>query len=139
MASGGRYGTEEELARFDAALAPIDPTIAASAARRTLSVRKNERESIGRSIRWGNDPSALLQLYLSDPERLTWNLWACCSEDRGNERYWKTTFLVEGKEVSAFASSIDTLLERGFRELTEWREHPHLLAFATKIARIPDL
>jgi hypothetical protein len=139
MANRGWCGTDEQWAHFEAALLPIDPNINGFAARHALSVRQNERDSVGRSMRWGNNPSALLQLYLADPDRLTWNLWACCSDDRGSDRYWKTTFLMEGEEVAAFAPFIDALLERGFSELTEWREHPNLLTFATKIASMPKL
>lgn len=139
MANGGWYGTDEQWVHLEAALRPIDPLIDRFAARNALLVTHNEGESVGRSMRWGSNPSALLQLYLSDLNRMTWNLWACCYEDRGSDRYWKTAFLVEGEEVVAFAQSLDALLERGLGELNHWCEHPELLRFATKVAPLPSI
>jgi hypothetical protein len=137
LANGGWYGTAEEWERLEAPIRAIDPAIDNFASTHSLTVVRNERESVGRSMRWGSNPSCLIQLYLADQSKLTWNLWACCSEDRQLKRYWKQRMLVEESKAADFADKIIELLEEGYEDVCVWSAQPDQLVFATKIAPIP--
>jgi hypothetical protein len=139
LANGGWYGTAEEWDRLEAPIKALDPAIHAFAIAHSLSVDRNEKESVGRSIRWGSNPSCLIQLYLADQAALTWNLWACCSEDRQMDRYWKTRFLIEGQSVTDFAQKIQALLLEAYYDLMTWSAEPEQLVFATKLSPLPKL
>lgn len=121
----------------DSLLEEVDPIISAFARRHSLSVVKNERESVGRSMQWGENPYALLQIYRTDLVQPTWNMWACCWEDREGKRYMKSEDLFDHLKVSNFVEDLDDLLENGFRLINDWRRNTSILKFATKLSPLP--
>ncbi len=123
----------EELQRLDQSLLAFDPAFRAFASKHHLTLTRSEKESVGRSFRWGKGPHGLIQLFLGNLERGEWKLWACCSQDRGGERFWKTQYLIDGQPLEAFADTLPALLEEGLKLVNEWRTHPEQLEFATKL------
>ncbi|HEV7352183.1 MAG TPA: hypothetical protein VGN74_03540 [Brevundimonas sp.] len=137
MANGGWYGTQEEWVRLEAPLLELDPVIAAFADEHSLALSKNHKDWPERSIRWGANPSCLIQLYLADSNLVLWHLWLCCAEDRGSERFWRQDRLVDGQQMPDFGPHIRNLLDEGRRRLERWRAAPEELEFATRISAVP--
>ena len=129
----------EVLQRHDESLFPLDASFRAFAKRHHLTFIQNEKESVGRSLRWGHGSHGLIQLFLSDLDRGYWKLWLCCVQDRGDEFFWKTQYLVDGRPLEAFADRLPGLLEDGLKLVNDWRMHPEQLEFAAKRTPIPRL
>jgi hypothetical protein len=138
MANGGWYGTQEEWERLERPLLLVDPIIEKFAADHQLTISKNYKDWPERSVAWNDGPGCLIQLYLDDEKALTWKLWLCCSEDRGNQRFWKNEFLINGESVPSFSERLAELLAEGYGKLRGWQAHPEQLEYATTIAHIPD-
>jgi hypothetical protein len=137
MANGGWYGTRAEWERQEAPLLKLDPTISSFADEHSLALARNHKDWPERSLRWGQNPSCLMQLYLADADALTWHLWLCCTEDRGRDRFWRQERLIDGEHISTFAPRISSLLREGYLRLEEWKAAPDQLEFATRIAALP--
>jgi hypothetical protein len=129
----GPHGTEEEWKRLEAPLCEVDGAIEAFAKRHRIAIGRNYHNWPERSLRWGSDPEGLIQIYLHDEQRLTWNLWLCVSQDRGRQRFWKRQFLRSDVSMGDISPVIDSLLEEAFRIVSAWREED--LEFATKLDR----
>lgn len=139
MANGGWYGTPEEWQRLEAPLLAIDPVLERFAASHGIELLKNEKDSPGRSLRWGDNPSFLIQLFLADETARSWNLWLCCVQDRDDSRYWRNDYAVRDKSVETFRGQLDVLLEESLTRLTEWGANSEQLEFATRLAPMPRL
>lgn len=137
MANGGWYGTPEEWQRLEAPLVSIDPVLEAFAKERGLAFSKNAKGSPERSISWGGNPSFLIQIYLENEAGPTWNLWLCCSEDRGDSRYWLKDFAVRALPLESFHERLPALLDDSFRRVEAWGGEPDQLEFATKLTPMP--
>jgi len=131
MGNRGWHGTREEWSRIEGPLLELDPIIDDFASKASLTVTKNLKDCPERSMRWGNSISCLIQIYLEDPQNITWNIWICCSSDNSNKRYWKRKFLIEKKVASDFKDRLPELLAEGRAHLIEWSDHPETLEFAT--------
>lgn len=131
--TNGRNGSETEWERLEAPLRDIDPLIDAFAGRHKLALSRNHSNWPERSLRWGADPERVIQIYLEDADRLTWNLWLCASEDRGRNRFWKRQFLRHNVPMSELSPLIEQLLEEALRTVSSWRAED--LEFATTLAR----
>ncbi|HVM38839.1 MAG TPA: hypothetical protein VM265_10700 [Sphingomicrobium sp.] len=139
MANGGWYGTPEEWQRLEAPLLTIDPVLEQFARTHGITLTKNAKDSPERSIRWGDNPNFLIQVYLESEAGPSWNLWLCCSEDRGDSRYWRKDFAVRGARIESFQERLLTLLEESFNRVQQWGADPDQLEFATKLAPMPRL
>jgi len=137
MANGGWYETQAEWERLEAPLLRVDPLIADFAVERSVRLTKNNKDWPERSLKWGEQPSCLIQLYLAEQEALTWNLWLCCSEDREGERFWRKDFLVQERRMDEFAANLPALLAQGFARVNRWADAPEQLEFATKLTPLP--
>jgi hypothetical protein len=136
MANGGWYGTPEEWQRLEAPLLAIDPILERFAAARRLRLARNAKDRPERSLFWGGSPRFLVQLYLESETRATWNMWLCCSEDRGDSRYWRTDFAVRDQPLAVFQARLPDLLQESFETLEAWGADPDQLQFATKLVPI---
>jgi hypothetical protein len=135
MANGGWYGTAEEWARIEAPLLAADPVIGRFAAEFGLPVGKNHKDWPDRSIAWGDKVRCLIQLYLADMEALTFNLWLCASEDRGDKRYWKREMPVLKQPLPEFIDALPTLLRSGRSKLELWSADPSDFEFAVDLSQ----
>lgn len=133
MANGGWYGTPEEWRRLEAPLLEIDPLLTRFASAHGIHLSKNAKDSPERSLRWGSNPSFLIQVYLEEQVGPSWNLWLCCSEDRASSRYWRKDFAVRGAPVESFKPELLTLLEESFARVEAWGASPDQLEFATEL------
>ena len=133
MANGGWYGTKEEWDRLEKPLLDIDPIIYKFAHSNSLSVTKNYKDWPERSITWGTDIRCLLQLYLVDKEKLTFNLWLCASQDRGKKRFWKQENAIEEKCVEEFKENLLETLQKSHDKLIQWSGNKELLTFAVEL------
>lgn len=133
MANGGWYGTQEEWERIESPLLEIDPIIDDFANEIGLCISKNHKDWPERSIEWGKEVRCLIQLYLADEKSLTFNLWLCASQDRGDKRYWKQETPVKEKQVSDFEGNLASLLREGREKLLNWSENSEQLEFATTL------
>ena len=122
MANGGYWATEDEWRRVEAPLLEVDPEISQFAKEFGLRVTKNLKDWPERSIVWGSAIRRLIQLYLVDEKQLTFNLWLCASQDRGDERYWKQEKLINAKTVPEFKDSMPGLLREARIKLEAWSE-----------------
>ena len=118
-------------------LLALDPDLARFAIAHGLEVSKNAKDYPERSLRWGNNPSFLIQIYLENEDRLSWNLWLCCYEDRDDSRYWRTDFVIRDEPMEAFRDQLPGVLEESFKRLVAWGADPEQLEFVTKLAPIP--
>ncbi len=134
MANGGWYGTRDEWDRLEAPLSKLDLVILRFAESFGMKVSKNHKDWPERSIEWGGPVRCFIQIYLADQEQALWNFWICCSEDRDKERFWKKTFLVERRPISALADRLPQLLGDGRNLLNEWSQHPENFEFAATVA-----
>jgi len=117
----GHHGSEEEWKRLEGPLRDLDAPIDAFARRHGLTVSRNYHNWPERSLRSGTDPESLIQIYLTDEGRLTWNLWLCASQDRGRQRFWKKQFLRRDVPMSEIGPVIDELLNEALRTISSWR------------------
>lgn len=129
----GHHGTDDEWKRLEAPLHDVDSAIDAFAKRHRIAIGRNYHNWPERSLRWGSDPERLIQIYLHDEHRLTWNLWLCVSQDRRRQRFWKRQFLRQDVSMGDISPIIDSLLEEAFRVVSAWRAED--LEFATKLDR----
>lgn len=134
--------SKEEWARAEGPLKILDSIIDNFAFESNLDVEKNIRDSISRGLSWNeNNSRCLIQLYLNDPDKLTWNLWLCVSQDRDDgiwmfkqkNRYWKKGFLFEDQRISEFQDSLQDLLYEGQKLISDWAANPTELEFAVRI------
>lgn len=139
MANGGWYGTPEQWQRLEAPLLAIDPLLAAFAIEHGVALSKNAKDSPERSLRWGDNPSFLIQLYLENEAAPSWNLWLCCSEDRGDSRYWRRDFAIRDEPIESFQDRLRTLLADSYNRLDTWGADPDQFEFATKLTALPPL
>lgn len=137
MANGGWYGSREEWQRLEAPLLSIDPVIEEFTSAHGLTVSKNHRDYPERSMRWGDNPSCLIQISLEHDSGPTWNLWLCCWQDRGDCRYWRKDTPVRDQPLAAFCDKLPTLLADSFTRLEGWKAAPERLKFATKLSPLP--
>lgn len=133
--ANGWYGSSEEWQRLERPLQTIDPILEDFAATHHLQFSKNAKGYPERSLRWGDDPSCLLQVYLEEDSGPTGNLWLCCSEDRGTDRYWCNDFAVRDQPIEHFRGNLPSLLKESFRRAAEWRANPEHLQFATHLSK----
>lgn len=117
----GFHGTKGEWKRLETPLLEITPSLEAFAGRHEMAATRNHHAWPERSLRWGTDPARLIQIYLEDEERLTWNLWLCASQDRGGRRFWKQAYLRRGVPMAELSPAIDGLLDEALRLVSSWR------------------
>ena len=135
MANGGNWHNRAEWRRVEGPLQQLDPILAQFSKRLGLHVTKNQKDWPERTIVWGQGIQLLIQVYLANPEQLTFNMWLCASQDRDGKRYWKHETLIEGKPVAEFEGSFGSLLDEGRLKLESWSEQQ--LEYATDVAAIP--
>ena len=135
MANGGWYGTDEEWERLEKPLLEVDPIMEGLARKFGLAVSRNHKNWPERSIEWEDNVSCLIQLYLVDDKKLTFNLWLCASQDRHGKRYWKQETPVKEKTIDAFKEDLGRLLEEGRRKLLEWSNDESLLEFVGTLTK----
>jgi hypothetical protein len=133
MANGDWYGTREEWERIERPLLDVDPIIEAFAEECGLPVSRNHKGWPERSIVWGRDVRCLIQLYLADETLLTFNLWLCASEDRGNKRYWKQATPIKQMRIPDFKSELAAQLRQGRTTLLGWSKNKGAFEFAATL------
>lgn len=136
MANGGYWKTKADWQRVEAPLRRLDPVLDAFAGEHRLRIAKNVKDWPERSILWGDSIRLLIQVYLTDPQQLTFNVWLCASQDRGDKRYWKHEMPVRGQPVDAFEHDFAALLREAKAKLESWSEAD--FEFATPVSRSPD-
>jgi hypothetical protein len=127
----GFHGSSDTWDRIESPLHSLDPALDAFAQEHGLSVSRNARGWPDRSIRWGHPVNRLIQVFLESEDRLTWTLWACASEDRDAERYWRHVSLRKAVPIDEIASDLPALLNEAKRTLEAWSSSD--LEFATEI------
>lgn len=133
MGNGGWYGTEEEWKRIEAPLRALDPAITQFAEKYGLIVTKNHKGNPERSISWGTWVDCLIQVYLVDQQKPTFNVWICASQDRDKRRYWKRETLAANATSLDLQDSLLELFERGKRTVDLWCTQPDTFEFATEV------
>lgn len=116
----GYHGSAEGWNRLEEPLRQADAAIAAFAERHRIPIDRSPSSWPERSLRWGNNPTRLIQIYLEDETALSWTFWICASEDRGQQRFWKRTFLRRGVQMRALLSELDSLLDEALRVVSSW-------------------
>lgn len=134
MANGGYWRTKAEWQRVEEPLLQLDPSLCEFATQFGLQVTKNHKDWPERSIEWGTRIRLLIQVYLADPENLTFNLWLCASQDRSGKRFWKQETPIQSKPVADFQSTFASLLREGKAKLEGWSEAD--LEFVTDVAPV---
>ncbi len=136
MANGGWHGSHREWQRLEAPLRSIDPVLEEFAHAHGLELTKNRKEIPERSVRWGDNPSCLIQVYLEHDYAPSWNLWRCCSIDRGDSRYWREDTPLRNEPIEAFRETLAALLNDSYVLLEQWKAAPEQLEFATKLSML---
>ena len=122
MANGGYWKSDHEWRRVEAPLLEVDSILCDFADEFALQVTKNHKGWPERSFVWGDSVRRLIQLYLMDEKRLTFNLWICASQDRGGKRFWKHGTPIKGQPIVEFKDELPALLREGRRALESWGE-----------------
>ena len=131
MGNGNYWLTEAEWQRIEEPLLQLDPAFEEFAKQFDLQIKKKHKGDPSRSVEWGKKIRLLIQVYLENPDNLTFNLWLCASQDREGKRYWKTEMPVQGKVVGEFQTVFASLLNEGKAKLETWSEAD--LEFVTNV------
>jgi len=135
MANGGWYGTDEEWRSAEAPLPELDALIAEFGNAHGFAISKNAKDWPDRSLRKPMPLESMLQIFRAELETDAWKVWAVCSEDRGDRRYWKQELIANGVTSDELKKSLAGFLERGLQRLIEWNAKPDQLEFATMLGR----
>jgi hypothetical protein len=132
----GFHGAPQEWARLELPLTKLDARLVNFAYKHQLSLSKNHSGYPERSLRSSDDGlQRLIQIYLEDEHDLTFNLWICASEDRGDERFWKRKFLCRAVPAQEIDNNLESLLREAFEIARSWARTD--LELGTKIKRHP--
>jgi len=134
MANGGWYGTREEWEQAEAPLRRLDPVIERFAKAHGFGLLANYKDWPSRHLEKAMPLSCLLQVWRAELTEDAWNLWACCSEDRGKKRFWRQELLGDRISMDELEASIEPLLEAGLKWLKVWSANPQTLEFATYLS-----
>ena len=137
MTNSDWNGSAEEWARVEQPLLDIDPIIDDFAREFGLTKHENDKDWPGRALVWDNGVQCLINLYLADQNELTFNLWLCASQDRGNTRFWKQETPIKEQRVEQFSGRLADELRNGRRKLIGWTANPAALEFATVLGQRP--
>ena len=122
--------------RIEAPLVELDEAFAAFASRHGMSLRRNYHDWPERSVIQEGEVTRLIQVYLDDEARLTFSVWLCASQDRGDERFWKSDYLARGVSAGVLAANLHIWLEQGWARLQGWNAND--LVFATRLGQVPE-
>ena len=139
MVNGGWYGTPEEWQRREGPLLILDPLLEGFAESHGIELLKNEKDSPGRSLRWGENPFFLIQIFIAEEAEPTWNIWICCFFDRDGNRYWRKDYPLRDQAVERIAPQLQAVLETSILRLRTWAAEHDQLEFATKLSPLPRL
>ena len=129
----GFQGSEAQWRRMEAPLVQSDPVLEKFASAHKLKLSKNYHGEPERSLRWETDLECVIQIVLADSDQLTFNLWLCASQDRGDGRYWRREFSFEGPKLEQYVERLPDLLDEAFARVSSWESDT--LEFATTIRR----
>jgi hypothetical protein len=132
--ANGFHGSKAQWERIESPLRAFDAELDSFSTRFGIPLSRNGKNWPDRSFVWGEPIRRLIQIYLADEERLTYNFWICASEDRGSKRYWKREFLKEKVPAPEMLVELPELLERGRALLERW--DGDLLEFGTTISSL---
>ena len=76
MGNGNYWLTEAEWQRIEEPLLQLDPAFEEFAKQFDLQIKKNHKGDPNRSVEWGKKIRLLIQVYLENPDNLTFNLLA---------------------------------------------------------------
>jgi len=127
----GFFGSEQEWERIEAPLRSLDLALEDFAREHHMRIARSERNWPSRSLHWGAQVERIIQIYLENPHRLTWNVWVCASEDRRGKRYWKNSFLRHAVPITEIESALGELLLEGKQMADGWQSQD--LEFATNL------
>lgn len=116
----GFHGSRDSWDRIEGPLRSLDPALEAFAHDHGMSLGRNDHGWPERSLRWGQPVGRLIQIYLDDEERLTWNVWLCASEDRPSGRHWKHEYLRSGVPIGEISGDLGALLDEARRLVERW-------------------
>lgn len=133
MLEGDRDRIDDNWAQLERPLLDVDPILDEFAQRVGLRVYRNFNDWPNRVFDWDNGVRCQIQLYLVDPDRLTFNLWLCASQDRGTTRFWRHETAIKEQRVERFAGSLADELQDGRRKLITWTANPAALEFAAEL------
>jgi len=128
MTNGGHWKSAGEWNRVEAPVLGLDNALSEFAKQYGLEVTKNHKGWPERSIEWGEGIRRLIQVFLADEDRLTFNVWICASQDRDGGRYWKQEMLVKAQPIAAFRDAFPELLRQGRQMLESWQDKHLALA-----------
>ena len=117
----GYQGPKAEWDRMEKPLITIDSDLARFASSKSLEIEKNYHAWPSRSLKWRNDASRLIQIYLEDEKDPTFNVWICACEDRENGRYGKDRMIMRNVKISVIQKDIKKLLADCVDEVNSWK------------------
>lgn len=133
MANGGWYGTQAEWDAAERPLSSLDPIFEEFAKANGFALSKNLKDWPERSLRANMPLASLLQVFRGSLDANAWKVWAVCSDDRGDRRYWQQAFIADGVTDNQLSAGLKTYLVEGLGRLTAWNAQPQDLVFATRI------
>jgi hypothetical protein len=116
----GFNGSKADWLRVEAPLLRVDPMLQTFVAEHGLSLSKNYHDWPERSLKWNTGIERLIQLYLEDSHRVTFNLWLCASQDRSGARYWRREFLLKDTKLDDVVGRLPSLLEDAYSTVNSW-------------------
>ena len=120
----GFHGNRKEWEEMEAPLMEIDTVLRNYASQNNMQFSKNYHGIPERSLVWVKDGvRRLIQIFMSDDKKRTFNWWLCASEDRGKKRFWKNEFLKKEVNFDEIKNNLDNLLEEGYRLLESWQKN----------------
>ena len=131
----GFQGSQSQWETLEMPLRSLDGELRAFAERYGLALSSNGRAWPDRSIVWGGSIRRLIQIYVADDERVTYNFWLCASEDRGDKRYWRRALLKQAVPMGEIAGELPALLEQSRQLLESWTSET--LEFGTVLSPLP--
>src|SRR5262245_13718983 len=120
----GFHGTAEEWQRLEEPLRSLDVQLDRFALSHRARLTRNYHDYPERSLTWRHHGiRRLIQIYLADPDRATFNVWICASRDRlWGRRRWKREYLRQNATIASIRTELTPLLDAAWERVESWLE-----------------
>ena len=118
--ANGFSGTKEKWDMLESLLEKLDADLEEFVKLHRVRLYRSNGNWPDRRLEWGGILSRLIQIYLDDENKPSFNLWICLSEDREGRRYWKQEFLKKSVTIEEIETDLPNLLERAMKRMEGW-------------------
>lgn len=126
-------GSKEDFENLESDLRTLDSVLENYAKKHHMLLTKNYHNWPERSLTWTDENKKLIQIYLADENKHTYNFWICASRDLDGQRLWKQDYLVKEESFTKLSDALESRLDKALDMLSSWKNKDLVLA-ETKLA-----